>query len=203
MGNNGSGGSRAERRRESERRILEAARGMFRELGYERTTIRLVAREARIDPAVVMQYFGDKENLFRQAVKIDSAMPESQTLERLTEQLLDSIGVKLTGMPMVSLTMLRSMLTRSEVAAEVREALHREIKQVAEAVSGDDAQVRASLLIAVNLGVVIGKHLLELEPLRSTEPEKIVSMLRPAMRALADAPAEAVGTRPGAKEHDS
>jgi AcrR family transcriptional regulator len=203
MGNNGSGGSRAERRRESERRILEAARGMFRELGYERTTIRLVAREARIDPAVVMQYFGDKENLFRQAVKIDSAMPESQTLERLTEQLLDSIGVKLTGMPMVSLTMLRSMLTRSEVAAEVRAALHREIEQVAEAVSGDDAQVRASLLIAVNLGVVIGKHLLELEPLRSTEPEKIVSMLRPAMRALADAPAEAVGTRPGAKEHDS
>lgn len=203
MSNNGSGGSRAERRRESERRVLEAARGIFRELGYERTTIRLVAREAKVDPALVMQYFGDKENLFRQAVKIDSATPESQTLERLTEQLLDSIGVKLTGMPMVSVTMLRSMLTRSEVAADVREALHREIEQVAGALSDDDAQVRASLLIAVNLGVVIGKHLLELEPLRSTEPEKIVSMLRPAMRALADVPAEVVGTGPGGKDRDS
>jgi AcrR family transcriptional regulator len=174
---------------------------MFRELGYERTTIRLVAGQAGVDPALVMQYFGDKENLFRQAVKIDSAMPESRTLERLTEQLLDSIGVKLTGMPMISLTMLRSMLTRPEVASEVREVLHREIEQVAAAVS-DDAEVRAALLIAVNLGVVIGKHLLELEPLRSTEPEKIVSILRPAMRAMADAGTEAPDARPEASARD-
>jgi AcrR family transcriptional regulator len=61
---------RAERRRRTEGRILDAARALFAEVGFERATIRAVARAAEVDPALVMQYFGSKQELFRQAVRV-------------------------------------------------------------------------------------------------------------------------------------
>ncbi|MFC7639949.1 helix-turn-helix domain-containing protein [Streptosporangium lutulentum] len=61
--------SRAERRRHSEQRILEAARALFAERGFERTTIRAVAASAGVDPALVMQYFESKQELFSRAVQ--------------------------------------------------------------------------------------------------------------------------------------
>jgi len=44
-------------------------------LGYERTTIRLVAAAASIHPSLVMLYFGSKENLFPSSSKFDLAIP--------------------------------------------------------------------------------------------------------------------------------
>ena len=57
-------------------RILEAARGLFAEGGYERTTIRAVAAAAAIAPAMVIRYFGSKEALFAAATEIDLRVPE-------------------------------------------------------------------------------------------------------------------------------
>src|SRR4051794_41498222 len=61
--------SREERRRRTERCILQEARRLFAEDGFERTTIRAVARRTGVDPALVMQYFGSKEGLFAAAMK--------------------------------------------------------------------------------------------------------------------------------------
>ncbi|MFC6022556.1 TetR family transcriptional regulator [Plantactinospora solaniradicis] len=61
--------TRAERRRQTEGRILAAARTLFAERGFERTTIRSVAAAAQVDPALVMQYFGSKQGLFVRAVQ--------------------------------------------------------------------------------------------------------------------------------------
>ena len=44
--------------------IAAAARRQFAELGYERTTIRGVAKEAGVDPALVHHFFGSKQRLF-------------------------------------------------------------------------------------------------------------------------------------------
>ncbi|MEV0622488.1 TetR family transcriptional regulator [Nonomuraea sp. NPDC050404] len=66
----GEGLPRAERRRRTEERILVAARSLFADVGYERATIRGVAKAAEVDPALVMQYFGSKQELFRQAVRV-------------------------------------------------------------------------------------------------------------------------------------
>ena len=51
------------------RRILAAARRRFAEVGYERATIRAIAAEAGVDKSSVMQYFGSKQELFREAVR--------------------------------------------------------------------------------------------------------------------------------------
>ena len=57
--------SRAEQRRMTQARILDAAARLFAEAGYERATIRAIAAAAGINAGLVMHYFESKERLFR------------------------------------------------------------------------------------------------------------------------------------------
>lgn len=49
--------------------IRSAAYDLFSEHGFEKTTIRLVAQHAEVDPKLVMHYFGSKQKLFISTVK--------------------------------------------------------------------------------------------------------------------------------------
>lgn len=60
--------------------ILTAARRQFGEDGFERTTVRSVATEAAVDPAMVMRYYGSKDGLFASAVDIDLGLPDLQLI---------------------------------------------------------------------------------------------------------------------------
>jgi AcrR family transcriptional regulator len=175
---------RAERRRRTEGRILDAARKLFAELGFERTTIRAVARAAEVDPALVMQYFGSKQELFRQAVRMTPVPDAGLDAEGLVEHLLGTITVKLGELPQGSLAMMRSMLTHPEAATSARETLSRQIDRLAESIPGDDARLRAALMTAIMLGVTVGHQLLELDELRQVSQEEIARVLRPSLRAL-------------------
>jgi AcrR family transcriptional regulator len=50
--------------------ILSAAGKQFAERGYDRTTIRSVATEARVDAALVLHYFRSKQRLFLTVVEL-------------------------------------------------------------------------------------------------------------------------------------
>lgn len=45
--------------------LVEAARPLFAEKGFERTSVREIARRAKANPAAVSYYFGGKEGLYR------------------------------------------------------------------------------------------------------------------------------------------
>ncbi|MFK4265487.1 TetR family transcriptional regulator [Streptomyces milbemycinicus] len=197
-----AGPTRAERRRNTEQRILAAARELFAERGFERTTIRAVASAAQVDPALVMQYFGSKQELFSQAVRISVAgagaeaeaegRPRAGGPEALTDSLLASLGMKIGGLPEASLAMLRSMLTHPEAAEAARTALGHQITELAAAISAgpevddraEDARLRAALAVATMVGVTIGHQLLGIDDLRRASPEEIAAALRPALHAL-------------------
>ncbi|MFG2075602.1 TetR/AcrR family transcriptional regulator [Nonomuraea maritima] len=176
---------RAERRRRTEGRILDAARSLFAEVGYERATIRAVAGAAGVDPALVMQYFGSKQQLFQQAVSVTPVGGEAPGADEVVEHVLGTLGVKMGRLPESSLAMLRSMLTHPEAAASARRLLGEQIDRVAGSLSGDDARLRAALLTVVMLGVTVGHQLLELDELREVPQEDLARLLRPALRALA------------------
>jgi len=55
--------ARHKRRQRSIARIKAAARELFLRYGYERTTLRAIARKARVSAAAIVNYFGDKEQL--------------------------------------------------------------------------------------------------------------------------------------------
>ncbi|MGW1466657.1 TetR family transcriptional regulator [Streptomyces sp. NPDC002308] len=178
--------SRADRRRATEVRILDSARELFAQKGFERTTMRAVAAAARVDPALVMQYFGSKRGLFGQAVQTLPAPPTAAAdTDQLIDQLLASLGLKLGGLPGGTLAMMRSMLTDEAAAEHVRGALGRQIGSVGAALPAEDSELRAALLVTALLGVTIGHQLLGLAPLRDASADQVAALLRPAFKALA------------------
>lgn len=74
-----SGGDR--RRSDATRAaILHAARQRFGADGYERATIRAIARDAQIDPSMVIRYYGSKEKLLDAASDLDLQLPDPRTM---------------------------------------------------------------------------------------------------------------------------
>lgn len=60
---------------ETRSQILAAACHRFAQVGYESTTIRAVAQEAGVDPALVMHYFKNKDGLFSAATEALTEVP--------------------------------------------------------------------------------------------------------------------------------
>lgn len=56
--------------------ILSAARRRFGAEGYERTTLRAVAADVGVDAALVIRYFGSKQNLFAAAADFTIDLPD-------------------------------------------------------------------------------------------------------------------------------
>ncbi|WP_326596692.1 TetR/AcrR family transcriptional regulator [Streptomyces sp. NBC_01803] len=178
--------TRAERRQRTQERILDSARDLFAQHGFERTTIRGVASAAGVDPALVMQYYGSKRELFARAaqVPVPLATPAAEEPADIVEALLSTLGSKLDGLPATTLTMMRSMLTHPEAQRIATETFDRQVEEITAVLSGADAQARAALLICVTVGVTIGHQMLGVEALRGLRPHDITELLRPALHAL-------------------
>jgi AcrR family transcriptional regulator len=192
--------TRAQQRRQSEQSILAAARQLFADLGYDRTTIRAVAKAAGVDAGLVMHYFGSKDELFARAAKLPAdelpadELPADQLPAdelpaddpaRMAEALLGSLAKRLDSEPVASLAVLRSMLTNASAADRYRSAAEPQLNQITAAIPGDDAELRASLLSAIVHGVIIERYLLRMGRLADASPEQIVDLLRPCFRELA------------------
>lgn len=192
--------SRDEQRERTRARIADAARRRFASDGYDRTTIRGVAADAGVDPALVMHYFGSKRDLFAAAVRLPADRdPESPGGADPAELVLASLAAKLGGMNDRTLAGLRSMLTHPDATIRARDALVDESRLLADRLTGDHADARAALLLALNLGVTIAREILELDGLRGCPAEKLLDLAAPAVRALTEPPRPAsVPTRESA-----
>lgn len=162
--------------------IIEAARNQFREHGYERATIRDIAAEAAVDPALVIRYFGSKDRLFGHAADIRLALPDLSEIDRseigkaLASHFLrmwEGEG-NISGLPIL----LRSAAS-NEAAAELMRNIFR--TQVAPAIEkinpGPEAQERAALVSSQLLGVILCRHILRLPPIDGLPVDRLVSVL--------------------------
>jgi AcrR family transcriptional regulator len=177
--------SRAEQRRRSEARILDAAAGLFIADGYDRTTIRAVASAAGVDAGLVMHYFGSKQELYRRVIDAAPVPEVSGTPAEATEQILATLADGLVSTPAASLALLRSMLTNPEAASVAGAGIVRYEAQIAQVIPADDADLRAAVISAVILGVTVSRHLLKSDELATADPARVISLLRPCLLALA------------------
>ena len=181
-------GSRAEQRRRTEARILDAASRVFVTAGYERATIRAVASAAGVDAGLVMHYFGSKQELFRRVIGAAPVPEVSGAPGQATEQILATLADRLANEPVASLAILRSMLTNPEAASIISEGMARYQAQIAQAIPAGDASLRAALISAIILGVTVSRHLIKSDELASADPAQVISLLRPGMLSLAAQP---------------
>ena len=176
--------SRAARRAATAQRILDAARAEFGEHGLEGATIRAIARRANIDPSLVMQHYGSKAALFAVAIQLD----EAGTGE-IEAHLHDVLDVRLAALPPETTALVRSMLTAPEAAASMSEFLNERVANLSRAMGGDDADLRAALIVSSILGLTIARHFLKLDALTSASDADIARVARPWVTTGVD-PAE-------------
>lgn len=180
--------TREQRRRRTEAAILCAARELFAELGFERTTIRAVAGRAGVDPALVMQHYGSKEGLFAAAARwgedaqqVLDAPPEQVPAAALADFFARFEGGERDAM----IALMRSCLTHPGAAAVVRDQVMAEhLGALSRAAQGDDAELRASVFAAGMMGLGLARYLLAVEPLASAPREDVERVLLPALHAL-------------------
>jgi AcrR family transcriptional regulator len=180
---------REERRRRTEAAILDAARELFAEVGYDRTTIRAVAGRAGVDPALVMQRFGSKEGLFA----------ASATWAHEHETIFDATSDTLASAALADLfarfedaddresavALMRACLTHPTATAVMRdEVMCDRAAHVAAAIGGDDADLRAGLVAACMMGLGMARYLIELPAVASASREDIARVLEPALNAI-------------------
>lgn len=183
--------SREERRRRTEATILEAARELFAETGFERTTIRAVASRAGVDPALVMQYYGNKEGLFAAAARwhVDHKKLSEASLSEVPMTALDDLfsGFEDPEKRDGAIALLRNCLTHESALGVMRDDVMCEPQaMIAKTIGGDEAELRAGLLGATMIGITIAKYLLEIPAVQAASREQIERVMAPVLKALVD-----------------
>ena len=190
----GAGGPRSEPTR---RTILEAARKTFAARGYERTTIRAVAAQARIDPSMVMRYFGSKAGLFAAASTRNLEIPDLRRIPRagrgqfLVRHFVERWEQSPGHDSLVFL--LRTAVTNDTVAAQLQANLNDLITRPLAAAGQDHAERRGSLIATQLLGLALCRYVLHLEPIASTSAEQIVADIAPVIQLHLDCSAKQFG----------
>lgn len=184
--------SRAERKERTASAILSAARRHFAETGFERTTIRAVAADAGIDPALVMQLYRTKERLFSAAARSDVDVHNlvEATVEDLPKASAEHLFSAFEDPTRRehSEALLRSCLTHPLAGEIVRDQVMAPTQAaVAETIGGNDAELRAAVLNACTLGVTIARYLIEDPVLANADRSDLERILVPALRALTEA----------------
>lgn len=175
--------------------ILDAARARFAKDGYPATTVRKVAADAGVDPALVIRSFGSKEQLFAAVMSIPSSAltrmadafdgPSGDVGERVTRAFLDVWEGDLHESEPL-LAMLRSAASNEQAAAQVREFIQ---ARILEALSPrlrarQDAALRAGLAASMLIGVIVGRRLVQVETLVFEDRETIVGLAAPAIQVV-------------------
>jgi len=178
--------------------ILRAARRQFGELGFERTTIRGIAGEAGVDPALVLHFFRSKEDLFAESIRlvIDPSVVVPAILEgpraRLGERVV-RIALELWGRPEVRdvfLSILRSASSNEVAAAALRGFITREVLvPLAEASGMPNAPLRAALAGSQIVGMAVARYVVKVEPLASAHPDEVARWIGPTLQRYLTEPA--------------
>jgi AcrR family transcriptional regulator len=170
------------------RRILEAARRQFAQSGYERTTIRAIAADAEVDKASVIQYFGTKLNLFREAVEWHIPVAELTT-DDLGESVGNYLRIMLgawSNAPETPTALLRASMSSEETAELLRGRITEQaVDPLAERLGDDpDARLRAALVGAMMMGIATHRHVLRMPDLAEADLDDVLRLAVPVLREL-------------------
>ncbi len=187
--------------------ILVAARALFAERGLDRTTVRAIASEAGVDPALVMYFFGTKRELFLEA--IDLPVDPSVVIPAVLAGDLSDVGERLARFVVTVLEepeprqrfagLIQSASGDPEIAELLRTRLTRDILQpIAERLGRERPQFHAAMAMSQIAGLVMARHVVGLDALREASADEIVAALAPTLQLhLAGARTGHGSARPG------
>jgi AcrR family transcriptional regulator len=170
--------------------IAEAARHQFAELGYDRATLRGIAREAGVDAALVVRFYGSKDALFREVMALPAAVAEA--IASLADGPTATIGRRLATVIVgaledprsrpVVLGRIRSAASHPDAADLLRETLTRDVGRLVAAVTDDEPRTRAVLVGSQVVGLALARHIVRVEPLASMQAADVIDYIAPTLQ---------------------
>jgi AcrR family transcriptional regulator len=172
-------------------RIEEAARASFAQRGWAGTTLRGVAREADVDPALVHYYFASKEALLDAAttpppewiasIQATNATPARGRGEAIVRNMLWTWSQPQIRDVLISilLTAAHEPRTREKLRATVAATL---LPAIAQQVDDEERLVRASLISSQLIGAAMLRYVWQIEPLASLSEDRLVRLLAPTIQ---------------------
>jgi AcrR family transcriptional regulator len=177
--------------------ILDAAHAQFIEVGYRAATMRAIAAEAGVDPALITYFFGSKQHLFGEAMalranpaeiiagQIDGPLDELP--RRLLTVLLETwdqpenqptlLVIAQTGAGPDSSALTRGFVEEVLAAPITKRLLHEDVPV-------DDARICTALLITQLVGVVYARYVLAADPVAAIPRHVFIDRFTPALSAV-------------------
>jgi AcrR family transcriptional regulator len=176
--------------------LLDAARAVFAERGYDGATVRAIGERAGVDAAMVNHWFGGKDPLFVAALNLpaDPAAIIGEVLPGDPEQLAERILGRIlrvwdeTGGAQLS-ALLQSIASHDAAASLLREFIGRVlVGKVLTAVAPDRPELRASLCGTQMFGLAIVRYVLKVEPLASADHATVIAAVAPNLQRYLTGP---------------
>lgn len=176
--------------------IVEAARRIFAAKGYDGASLRAVAREAGVDPALVHHYFDGKSSLFvaSMAIPFDPrdvkqrsapGLAGSSTVEAFLT-MWDRAEGTASSFASCAAAMANSAAVADAIREFVRERVWSLVPTLEDAGDGEDAGagdgaggVRLALMAAQLMGLAFARYVLRVPPLSTASPAEIARWTGP------------------------
>jgi AcrR family transcriptional regulator len=171
--------------------IQAAARASFAKNGWAGTSLRAIAREVGVDPALVHYYFSSKEELLDAvttfpaewvaAIQTAHSVPLAQRGEAIVRNVVWTWSQPEIREALVSilLTAAHDPRTHEKVRAVITTSLQ---PAVADRITGEERLLRAALIGSQVLGLVMHRYVWEIEPLASLPDEHLVVVIGPTIQ---------------------
>jgi AcrR family transcriptional regulator len=182
--------------------VLRAAKQRFAAVGYEKTTLRAIARDARVDPSMVLYLFGSKADLFRESLRL---ILDPEVLVAALSGGEGDVGTRMARTylgiwehPDTAASM-RAMLQSATSNTDAHDAFRGFIQNyVLTAVSGvlgggDQARLRAMLAASNLVGTAILRYVMQVPPLATLPTDDVVRLIAPTLTRYLTADAHELG----------
>jgi AcrR family transcriptional regulator len=168
--------------------LLEAAREVFSEAGYDGATVRAIATRAGVDAAMVNHWFGSKEGLFVKAV-LQLPFDPGDLINTLADGPADTLGQRIvrTFLTVWDSTggghftaLIRSVSSHEQAAHMLHDFFVKQVfNRIAGSVASDRVHFRGSLVGSQIVGMGIARYVLKFEPIASADIETMVKAVAP------------------------
>lgn len=170
--------------------ILSAARLRFGADGYDRTTLRAVAADVGVDAALVIRYFGSKQDLFAAAAEFTIDLPDLRGVEpeALAHAVLSTFfAVWEEDATFVAL--LRAAMTSETAANTMRLVFATQVAPALAVVTPDHPAERVGLLGAFVIGLATTRYVLANPAVANLSHDDMIRWTSPVITQLLTGPA--------------
>lgn len=169
--------------------LVEAARAVFAEQGYQGATVRTIAARAGVDAAMVNHWFGGKQGLFAAAIELPFDPTElidelvSGDVSTLAERVVRTFVTLWDTHEGRFATLMLSVASQDMAARMMADFFAGTLfGRVAKTVGADRPDVRAALCGSQVVGLGFVRYVLRLEPIASADVEDLVALVAPTLQ---------------------